>query len=287
MSRRSAISLLETIVVISIVSLLISLSLGGIAQVRSAAIRTQCLNNLRQLALAMHDYHDIKGALPSGTESNLLMNSQPYSTWLRKILPHLEQVAMSAEIDRAFILDRDFRNLDIHTHRRTGMPAFVCPLDPRGLVSTNPRLLPNGIGLTSYLGMEGTNQRTKDGVLFYGSRVRFADVHDGLSNTAMIGERPPSATQRYGWWYAGWGMNREGTLDGTLGCETTNTDIAFCPSSMPFAAGSLKNECDSFHFWSLHPGGAHFVLCDGSIRFLSYDIGSNVLRALATSQSGD
>jgi prepilin-type processing-associated H-X9-DG protein len=278
--------LLEVLVVISIMTLLSGLVMAAVAKARSTAARLQCANNLKQIALALHQFHDVRGSLPPGTEADHPKNSQPYTTWLRKLLPFVERSAQSEEIDRAFARDRSFLNLEVHVGRRTGIPLFVCPLDPRGLVSSNPRLLPNGIGFTAYLGVEGQDQRQKDGVLFYDSKTRFGDVSDGLSNTLMVGERPPSATERFGWWYAGWGMNREGTLDATLGSNCFNMDVLGCPRSMPFTAGSLRNECDALHFWSLHPGGAHFALCDGSVRLLTYGGESN-LTALATAHAGD
>jgi prepilin-type processing-associated H-X9-DG protein len=118
------------------------------------------------------------------------------------------------------------------------------------------------------------------------SRVRYADILDGLSNTLMVGERPPSADLWEGWWYAGWGCDGEGRADmvlgvrdGSSGCYLSLTECPRKPAG--FIRGNIKNNCDSLHFWSFHPGGANFLFCDGSVRFLSYSA-DPLLPALAT-----
>src|SRR5262249_28649516 len=95
------------------------------------------------------------------------------------------------------------------------------------------------------------------------------------SQTVMVGERPPSADFRYGWWYAGDGQGDTGSADMLLGVRERNMadDDTFrgCPAGpYNFKAGELANQCDALHFWSLHAGGAHFLFADGSVHFLSY-----------------
>jgi prepilin-type processing-associated H-X9-DG protein len=145
------------------------------------------------------------------------------------------------------------------------------------------------VGLTNYLGVLGTNLFRNDGVLFEQSRIRLNDITDGTTNTLMIGERPPSPDQLFGWWYAGWGQDKSGSMDLTLGVRERSVfpGLSMCPQGpFHFQAGDLKNSCDIFHFWSPHPGGAHFAFCDGSVRFLAYSADS-IMPALATRAGGE
>jgi prepilin-type processing-associated H-X9-DG protein len=132
----------------------------------------------------------------------------------------------------------------------------------------------------------GTSFPLSDGVLFIDSRVRIADITDGTSNTIIVGERPPSADFWYGWWYAGYGQQGTGSGDMLLGAREQNASgnpfvFGCSPGPYHFAPGKVDNQCDLFHFWSLHSGGAYFLFADGSVHFLTYDADS-VLPALAT-----
>ena len=126
-------------------------------------------------------------------------------------------------------------------------------------------------------------------MLFLDSAVRLTDISDGTSNTIAIGERPPSADLYFGWWYAGVGQLGNGDADTHLGVRGLNERVAgsTCPvGSYHFAAGRVRDQCDMFHFWSLHPGGANFAFADGSVRFLSYSADS-VMPALSTRAGGE
>src|SRR5207253_1385089 len=113
-----------------------------------------------------------------------------------------------------------------------------------------------------------------DGVLYLDSHVRWADITDGTSNTLLVGERPPSSDHRYGWWYAGWGQLKTGSAEMVLGVKELRDDPKYeacSPGPYTFQAGGGGNDCDTFHFWSLHLGtGANFLFADGSVRFLHY-----------------
>jgi prepilin-type processing-associated H-X9-DG protein len=137
--------------------------------------------------------------------------------------------------------------------------------------------------------VNGRDAFHEDGVLFLDSAVRLTDVTDGTSNTLAVGERPPSADLILGWWYAGWGQAKDGEGDMVLGARTRNHSIygRGCPSGpFEFQPGSFGNQCDAFHFWSPHSNGANFLVCDGSVRFLSYSA-NRILPALATRAGGE
>jgi prepilin-type processing-associated H-X9-DG protein len=163
------------------------------------------------------------------------------------------------------------------------VPVFLCPSEPRQ-TGTNG----NGWtwGLTSYLGVAGTGVRREDGVFHPNYPVRFGDITDGTSNTVMIGERPPGPKGYEGGWYASWGFTVCPVTQILAGTRNPPSDIG-----CPFSTGALRpgqpdNPCDRNHFWSLHPGGAHFAFADGSVRFLSYT-NSETLPALATRDGGE
>ncbi len=148
------------------------------------------------------------------------------------------------------------------------------------------------VALTSYLGVEGTDRRRRDGVLYRNSRVQISHVTDGTSNTLLVGERPPSPELIYGWWYAGDGLGGTGALDVVLGVREPNSlnpypQYVHCGHGpFPFRPGRVDDYCSVFQFWSLHSGGANFLFADGSVWFLLYDA-DPILPALATRAGGE
>jgi prepilin-type processing-associated H-X9-DG protein len=281
--------LIELLVVLAITAVLFGLLLPAVQKVRAAAARVQCANNLRQLGLALHQYHDAGGTLPPGVASRQPGEPFPRMTWLARLLPYVEQdqlwQATVAAYDATATPYRDPPHLGFGMP----MPVFSCPADPRTL---QPQATHRGRrpALTSYVGVLGMAYRDTGGVLFRNSRVRLADITDGTSNTVIAGERPPSADFWYGWWYAGYGQAGTGSGDMLLGVRERNFGGPYVSSCPPgpyhFGPGRPDHQCDLFHFWSLHPSGAHFLMADGSVHFLSYDADA-ILPALATRAGGE
>jgi prepilin-type processing-associated H-X9-DG protein len=117
--------------------------------------------------------------------------------------------------------------------------------------------------------------------------VRLTDILDGTSNTLAVEERPPSADHGWGWWYAGWVQAKIGSLDSITGISELNiTSGAYPLCPYEFGPGQIDQQCDVYHFWSLHSGGANFASADGSVHFFAYSA-ADILPALATRAVGE
>ena len=284
------VTLLELLVVIAITAVLVGLFLSAVQRVRAAAGRSACSNNLRQLGIGLQAYHDANGRYPLGCSPEDGTNPYPYMSWCCSVLPYLEQGALWEQAKASYGLDRDFLSAAHAGYRGQVLKVFACPADARTSQPGKPTK--NGlfeVGFTSYLGVEGTDYLKKDGILFLASQIRTTDITDGLSNTLLVGERPPSPDQQFGWWYAGTGQADSGSCDMVLGVQERNVwwSARQCWSGPYFfGPGSIDNPCDMFHFWSPHPGGANFAFADGSVRFLRYSA-DPIMPALATRAGGE
>lgn len=286
---RLGFSLLELLVVLALLILLIGLTLAAVQKARASAARADCANRLRQLGVALHSYHDARGRLPQGMSYNGGKDPYPFLSWLARILPYTEQASLWTETEEAFRLDRDFLSPSGHPARGAVVRLFLCPSDSRIGEAKPISATGASVAFTSYLGVEGRDAGVVDGLLYMDSRHRFADIKDGASNTLLVGERPPSANLAFGWWYAGWGQDKNGDAEMVLGVRTRNYSgkVGECEEGpYHFTPGRFDNPCDTFHFWSPHSGGAHFVFADGSLHFLAYSADS-VLPALATRAGGE
>ncbi len=292
-SKRSAITLLELVVVLAIIGVLLALLMPAVQRIRDAAARVQCANNLHQLALGAHQYHDVTGAFPSGmryrngTDPYLLMS------WQTSLLPYVEQDALWGLTQTAYRESMWPLNNPPHIGLSTVMSVFVCPSDGRASQVQIAQREKIPVALTCYLGVEGTDAFSQDGVLFRDSHIRMADIKDGTSQTLFAGERPPSTDFQFGWWYAGAGQLFTGSADMVLGVQERNVlpvTVGYAygcpPGPYSFGPGQTSNQCDMFHFWSLHSGGANFLFADGSVHFLSYSA-APILPALATRSGGE
>ena len=286
--RRCAFTLVELLVVIAILAVCSGLVLAGVHRARLAAAESKCANNLRQIGLALHQFHDSNGAFPPGVSVQNGKAEMPFLGWSARLLPYLEQSSMWQSTTAAFVKDRVFWTAPHELVRSQVMPVFSCPLDWRLDRSYPVSIGRAEIALTSYLGVEGLNQQSRDGIVFMDSKVRFADIRDGSSNTLIVGERPPSADLDFGWWYAGWGLKKNGTADLSLGMRAQASGrLGRCSQEfIHYQPGAINKNCDALHFWSLHPGGANFAFADGSVRFLSYAADA-IMPALASRAGGE
>ncbi len=284
--RRPGFSLLELLVVVGIITALIGLLLPAVQRVRDTGARVQCGNHLRQLGLALHGYHDSHKALPPGVRGG--GDRYRFLSWISRVLPYLDQQPLWEQAQRDYARQpRPWAGPEPHVGLIRVMPLLVCPADGR----TQGRVEPEGFdpAFTHYLGVLGRDKGSRDGVLYLDSRVAFRAVRDGTSNTLMVGERPPSPDNRFGWWYAGVGQEQDGSADMVQGVEDYRTTFR-APTCRYgpyyFSPGSDSNMCDTFHFWSQHLGGAHFLFVDGSTRFLAYSA-APLMPALATRAGGE
>ena len=289
-------TLVELLVVIAIIGILVALLLPAVQAAREAARRATCKNNVKQISLALHLYHDTHRTFPAGSMYALSLGpvtSGPYS-WgmMALVLPYLEQGAAYDTIDftttdcGAFI--RQLQAAGEPDPSSNPMSVFICPSDPYGSQSllsgpTGPLQWSGDCGLLypgNYLGVAGDDEESANclgifrgnGVFYDLSSTRFGDVTDGTSTTVMVGERGIPNDLGWGW-----------TICGGTECEHyIATDRGLSPGDdLPSYLSILQ------HFWSWHPGGAHFALTDGSVRFLSYEIDYNTYIGLSTRNGGE
>lgn len=273
-------TLIELLVVIAVIAILIALLLPAVQQVREAARRMRCKNNLKQIGLALHNYHDTERSLPPQT---IVDRTGPTETgwwsWRVRILPQLEQQTLYRQIDLREDIWANADKYKPYTSKR--LNVFMCPSDPHvDRIAESFEVFPGGeaYALTSYFGCRGSGEAIPDDGVFPAINhvVAFKDIIDGTSQTILVGERPADSNLEWGWWAAGVGVDEEG-----LGDHVLDAFEGFYPGD----PGNTMS--DVTHFWSAHSGGAHFALSDGSVRFLAYTIDEKVFTSLTTRNGGE
>jgi prepilin-type N-terminal cleavage/methylation domain-containing protein len=321
--RKSGFTLIELLVVIAIIAILIALLLPAVQQAREAARRTQCKNNLKQLALALHNYHDTHNVFPPGTVNPLgddpngrNGNGTPGigAPWIVFILPMLEQTAHYAAFtkilaERPEIVDW-FGNGTYTTQGitigRDPLPAMSCPSHP----GTEDRLA-NGTGMEhlargNYAACYGkagygrvhTNNPTVGGVFGNNSKINMRDMTDGTTNTIAISELKfrltnstgPSVQDTRGTW--SYGVMGANIFSTRIGPNSASPDGVwgcrnFPAQGMPcIQIGSPYTEMYSAAR-SYHIGGVQAALADGSVRLFSDNIDLTLYQNLGTRGGGE
>jgi prepilin-type N-terminal cleavage/methylation domain-containing protein/prepilin-type processing-associated H-X9-DG protein len=304
-TSRPAFTLIELLVVIAIIAILIGLLLPAVQKVREAAARVQCQNNLKQIGLGLHGFHDAHkrfppGYLATGAYLDGATDTAPGWGWAAFLLPYLEQ----APLHRGLDFSRSVPNSPAIT---TVVPLYLCPSDlpPEGAFTVpDPFGAPVAVAAPcSYAACVGGDESETTapsglGVFYRNSRTRLTDVRDGAANTLLIGERA-WANARGVW---------AGAVPGGVvrrGDQNPNpiTGAAWYPAAALVLAHSHLNNplghpdggLDDFS--SLHTGGSNFVFADGHVSFLlsipgdaadgSYTPASLAFQALGTRANSD
>jgi prepilin-type N-terminal cleavage/methylation domain-containing protein/prepilin-type processing-associated H-X9-DG protein len=273
-SRRRGFTLIELLVVIAIIAILIGLLVPAVQKVRESASRLTCANNLKQLGLALHNFHDSNQhlPLPRGTHTPTPLFTE-FRGWMCEILPFIEQDNLARQMYTNPWFTGFFASFN------TPVKTYLCPSDSRNLLA-----IPAGNGaLTSYLGVTGSDNDAilqvngpTNGIFDVSSRgIRLTDITDGTSSTLMVGERPPTADLFEGWW----GASDYDTLLSTRQLYGDLFGAGGCVLPGLFGPGSVRGPCngDGNHFWSFHSNGANWLLGDGSARFLPYSASAQTI----------
>jgi prepilin-type N-terminal cleavage/methylation domain-containing protein len=283
---RQGFSLVELLVVIGLLGILAGLLIPAVQRVREAADRTRCQNNLRQIGLASHHYHDAWHTLPPADVRVHIGRRDVFLSWRVLLLPYIEQEPLWVATFDAFREDHHPLHNPPHVGLATVIPLYACPTDARlGAPITDDKGLT--VAYTSYQGVAGGT--TGDGAMGWwgiGEGIRLAEITDGTSQTLFVGERPPLGRLTRGSWYT-WEWPHPDAFGKSPSMSVYWAHrTGHCDGPFQFGPGRLENPCDFNHFWSLHPGGANFVCADGSVHFLSYSA-APIMVALATRAGGE
>jgi prepilin-type N-terminal cleavage/methylation domain-containing protein/prepilin-type processing-associated H-X9-DG protein len=305
--NRRAFTLVELLVVITIIGILIALLLPAVQAAREAARRIQCSNQFKQVALALHNYHAAQGTFPPGMiqwDGRWSSGCGPRGTpstyhgwsWGAFILAYLEQKNVHDAID----FDGWYSSSQNRQPGATRIEAFLCPSDPQdgelvgccsgwqvGGHSLEDVRMTNMAGVAdsedwTCNGIAANQYSVNDGMMGEREGARIRDVRDGTSHTLFVGEVTGGGRGSYrAHFWVSWDLLD--TRDGINGpFSVPGGDWA--PDESP--SGTYTGFRDT-GFSSYHPGGCHFALADGSVHFLTENLASQVLVALTTRAGGE
>ncbi len=318
MRTRTGFTLIELLVVVGIIGVLVALLLPAVQMVREAANRAKCANNFKQLGIALHHYHDVCGSFPPALDDRV----NPLHRWSAhtRLLPYLEQTNLYNSLDLVGPLFQD-NALTVAAGNVPGVsqvvPVFLCPSDwatPFVPVSAQD---PNTLfGPTNYMacvgsGAKGGTRTNADGMIFTDSAVRFADVRDGTSTTALMSESllgkggpelfqtptPQDAARTYAYLYTQQALDAD-ACGKPLYWETNSNSKwadgqAYCTLYDHFYPPNAPQwDCVSYTSnWraarSRHGGGVNLLLVDGSVRFVDNGINLDTWHALGSRAGGE
>jgi prepilin-type N-terminal cleavage/methylation domain-containing protein len=288
---QKAFTLIELLVVIAIIAVLLALLVPAVQGVRESAARAQCANNLKQIGLAMHGYHDRNGALPPGYTSKDKADGTdggPGWGWAAYLLDDLEESNLRRQLDVGYGIHA------AQTVARTMvLPVYACPSDPvlDAFSVCNASNLPlTEVGPSHYVAMFGRGDlgakqnAIGDGVFYRNSKTRLGDVTDGLSNTLFVGERGTNLA------LASWtGAPPTAIVPARAPSLPAGRAPAFTLGHTGDAAGFyVPNSFQSVAgFSSFHPGVVQFLVGDGSVRCIRDGTSPAVWEGLGTRASAD
>jgi len=297
---RLGFTLIELLVVIAIIAILIALLLPAVQQAREAARRSQCVNNLKQLGLALHNYHDTHNALPPGwigVEANVPnMEGNSGFAWGAHILPYLDQGPLYNQLN----FNQNCYDPAFNAAALNGvLPVFRCPSDPSPEKwdmpeEANPANILVKLPTANYVGNFGplgpedlcdaapfpAAQCKGAGIFMHNSATRLRDVTDGTSNTVFVGEhrtdtRAATVAVTGFAWHSTW----VGFVAGGAEAHARIIGVSDHTPNHP----SLH--IDDYHSW--HTGGVHFLFGDGRVRFLSENVDDKLFQGIATRSGGE
>jgi len=302
---RRGFTLIELLVVIAIIAILIGLLLPAVQKIREAANRMKCSNQMKQMGLAIHNFHDVNDEFPvpraicesSGCGGSMgLMggyttgwwivapaNQNTMGSWITRILPFMEQDNVVRPIGS--VTTGAQASTVANQLLTTRIPGISCPSDNRVKASAG-QVITNYIGVTGNDEREGSDARNGIFAVYTwatakAQKNRMASVTDGLSNTLMVGERPPSNDAYWGWWMYS-------DSDNILAYPNKETyTVAGCNGNEFFRPDRVSNPTAACHNWSLHPNGGNWLLGDGSVRFITYSAATTTLVDMSSMNGGE
>lgn len=309
-----AFTLVELLVAIAIIGILVSMLLPAVQVAREAARRTQCTNNLKQIGLAFHLFHDTNKRFPPGYESTPTLGNPfgppdpetrdraPGWAWGMLITPYLEDVSLQSQFNRSL----PCWHADNAAAARTQIPVFLCPSasgaeEPVEVRNESGTVLAT-FGRSCYVANVGQEEPwgltiddysdIADGPLYRNSRTRMADVTDGLSKTVFLGEHHPILS----------GKTWVGVVRGASVCPTERFAFSECDAAATLVqvhSGPASDEippaihppnsplCHVCQMYAEHPGGCNVMLGDGSVRFINEYINQLTWAALSSRAKGE